>query len=420
MRSLRFVHCADIHLDSPLRGLAGQEGSAVSLIRSATREAFDRLIGRTIEEEAAFLVIAGDLYDGNWRDYQTGLFFVRQMARLKDAGIDAYLIYGNHDAESKITRSLALPENVRVFPPRKPATFEIRDLGIALHGQSFRQPAVTENLARSYPAPIDGALNIGLLHTALSGADGHQNYAPCSLDELVQKGYDYWALGHVHEPSIRHRRPFVVYSGVLQGRHIRETGPKGAYMVSVDDGAISDVASLEVDLVRWAVVDVPLQNCTSLEDLYDAIRTRIEQAVAQHADGRLLACRIVLRGSTAVHGAALGSEEKLLAEARSAAEGLGEEKAWIERLVVRTDPLPSEDDRTALEDAFGRIDDAKDDESMLSLLREDIGALIAKLPHEVRKDTDDELLRAAADGNYNRLIDLAGPYAMARLTEGQD
>ena len=419
MQSLRFVHCADIHLDSPLRGLAGQEGNAVSLIRSATREAFDRLIGRTIEEGAAFLVIAGDLYDGNWRDYQTGLFFIRQMGRLREAGIGAYLIYGNHDAESQITRRLALPENVKVFPARRPATFGIDELGVALHGQSFGQRDVRENLAQSYPPPRSDALNIGVLHTALTGAEGHANYAPCSLEELVQKGYEYWALGHVHEPGIRHERPWVVYSGVLQGRHIRETGPKGAYLVSVDDGDISDVAPMQVDLVRWSVVRVAADNCTSLQDLLEATRNRIEQAVLEEADGRLLACRILVTGPTEVHTIALGSEEKLLAEARSAAEGLGEERAWIERLVVKTEPLPNAVGSEALEDAFGQIDQASDDETLRSLLREHIGALVAKLPHEVRDETDDELVRAAANGDYERLIELAGPYAMARLTEGR-
>ena len=340
MQSLRFVHSADIHLDSPLRGLAGQEGSAVSLIRAATREAFDTLVSRTIEEEARFLVIAGDLYDGNWRDYQTGLFFVRQMGRLREAGIRVYLIYGNHDAESQITRRLVLPDNVSVFPARKSATFEIEDLGVALHGQSFRQRDVSENLAQSYPPPKPGALNIGVLHTALAGAEGHANYAPCSLEELVRKGYDYWALGHVHQPNILHRQPYVAYSGVLQGRHIRETGPKGAYLVSVQEGVISEPVQLEVDLVRWSIVEVPAQHCTSIQDLLDAVRDRIEQAVLERADGRLLACRIVISGPTEIHSAALGSEEKLLAEARSAAEGLGEDRAWIERLVVNTAPLP--------------------------------------------------------------------------------
>ena len=109
MTSFRFVHAADVHLDSPLRGLTGQEGAAADRIRTATRQAFENLVTQAIQEEAAFVVVAGDLYDGDWRDYHTGLFFVRQMGRLATANIPAFLLYGNHDAESQITRRLAFP-----------------------------------------------------------------------------------------------------------------------------------------------------------------------------------------------------------------------------------------------------------------------------------------------------------------------
>ncbi|TFH42733.1 MAG: DNA repair exonuclease, partial [Lysobacterales bacterium] len=202
MAAFRFLHAADIHLDSPLKGLAGHEGRAAERIRTATREAFDQLVGFAIEEQVAFLVVAGDLYDGDWRDYKTGLFFAAQMGRLNKAGIPVYLLYGNHDAESQITRRLVLPENVNVFGSRKPVTFKLDELNVALHGQSFRERDVSDNLALTYPEPIGGAFNIGVLHTGLGGMGGHANYAPCSLGDLVSKGYDYWALGHVHHGEV--------------------------------------------------------------------------------------------------------------------------------------------------------------------------------------------------------------------------
>ena len=151
MKSFRFVHTADIHLDSPLKGLSGHEGRVADRIRTATREAFDNLIGKTIDEEADFIIIAGDLYDGEWRDYHTGLFFTSQMGRLAKAGIPALVLYGNHDAESQITRRLELPENVHAFSERKPETFTLDELRVALHGQSFRQREVTDNLVPAYP-----------------------------------------------------------------------------------------------------------------------------------------------------------------------------------------------------------------------------------------------------------------------------
>ena len=420
MRSFRFVHSADIHLDSPLRGLAGQEGNAVALIRSATREAFHALVSRTIEEEASFLIIAGDLYDGDWRDYQTGLFFVRQMGRLASAEIPVFLIYGNHDAQSQITRRLTLPQNVHVFPTRRPDTFPLDHLGVKLHGQSFRTRDVVDNLAVGYPPPKKNWLNIGILHTGLAGEEGHAKYAPCTLEQLVQKGYDYWALGHIHMPSVRHKRPYVVFPGNLQGRHIREAGPRGAYLVTVEEGDITAVDPFHVDLVRWAQVEVSATGCASIQDLCDRIRDRIERSVFEEADGRLLACRIVVSGSTEIHARAEVSRETLLVEARAAAAGLGEERAWVEKVVIQTTPEKDAAAALDLANALGDIAEARYDERLLADLRSTVGRLVSKLPHEVRDHPEDPLLRKASEADYEGLVELAGPYAMARVLGGGD
>ena len=156
MTSFRFIHTADIHLDSPLRGLGGQEGSAAERIRVAPREAFDALVGQAIQEKVDFVVIAGDLYDGNWRDYRTGLFFVRQMGRLAEERIPVFLLHGNHDAESQITRRLVLPANVRTFSPRRPETFALDEFGVVLHGRSFPRRDVTDNLVPGLSAADAG------------------------------------------------------------------------------------------------------------------------------------------------------------------------------------------------------------------------------------------------------------------------
>ena len=415
MPSFRFIHAADVHLDSPLKGLAGQEGSAANLIRSATRKAFEGLITRTIEEQAAFLIIAGDLYDGDWRDYHTGLCFVNQMGRLREAGIPAYLIYGNHDAESKITRSLTLPDNVSVFSARKAETRRIPDLDVALHGQGFRKRDTTENLASRYPSPVAGAFNIGILHTGLSGAEGHALYAPCSLDELRNKGYDYWALGHIHQPEIVSRDPYVVYSGNVQGRHIREAGPRGAMLVSVEDNAVSDLEPFHVDVVRWALVDVGVADCASVNDVYESMRAAIENAVQDQADGRLLACRIVLSGSTAAHDAVLGSRERILAEAQAAAAGLGDEVAWVEKLKIETTPPSDTVPDPALAETLGDLSLAQQDKGLIDDLKKQLGPFVSKLPPEVRDSAESELLQAAKESDFAKLIELAGPYAMARL-----
>ncbi len=423
MTSFRFIHAADIHLDSPLKGLAGVEGTAAERIRTATRKAFDQLVGLAIEEQAAFMVIAGDLYDGDWRDYKTGLFFVNQMGRLQNAHIPVYLLHGNHDAESQITRRLTLPGNVHVFGARKPQSFEIDDLGVVLHGQSFRQRAVTDNLVPAYPESVAGAFNIGVLHTGLGGMGGHENYAPCSLDDLINKGYDYWALGHVHQAKVLNERPHIVFPGNLQGRHVRETGPRGAVLVTVENSEIVDLVAVHSDVVRWSVVPVDLENTASIGEAVDRVRDAIENAVATLAEGRLLACRIVLRGRTEAHELLLGAEDRLLAEARSSALGLGDDTAWVEKVVIATesaiDPETLPGSEGPVHELQRMLQEAGSDAGLLHELETDIGELVRRLPHEARADVEDMALKAAIDGDHAAMIAEVIPYLSARLMAGK-
>jgi len=417
---MKFIHAADIHLDSPLRGLARMEGRTAERIRTASRAAFEQLIQCAIDEKADFLVIAGDLYDGTWRDYKTGLFFAEQMGRLNQADIPVFVLHGNHDAESQITRPLTLPNNVRVFRTRSPQTFHIEELKVALHGQSYRETAVIDNLLPDYPPPVDGAFNIGVLHTALGGGMGdHANYAPCSLSELVAKGYDYWALGHVHQSQVLNQRPHVVFPGNLQGRHVRETGRKGACLVTVEEGAVVDFAMLALDVVRWAVLDVDVTAAGSTADVIDLMRDALVRSVAE-ADGRLLAARIELHGRTELHGRLVADIETITAEARSVALGLGDEAAWVEKIVVQTKPQADAIALAAREDTLGDLQRmlrmAMNDEELVTQMKEDIGELIGKLPYEVRDGCEDEVLAAAVAGEYGVLIEKVAPYLNARLT----
>ena len=423
MTSFRFFHAADIHLDSPLRGLAGQDGNAVARVRTATRQALDTLVGLAIEEEVDFLVIAGDLYDGDWRDYKTGLFFVAQMGRLNKENIPVYLLHGNHDAESQITRRLDLPGNVHVFGHRQPGTFSLDTLKVALHGQSFRQRDVTDNLVPDYPEPVPGAFNIGVLHTGLGGMGGHANYAPCAIEDLTNKGYDYWALGHVHRASVLHEKPHIVFPGNLQGRHARETGAKGASLVSVQDGEITELETIPCDVVRWEILSVSLADATRFSDVVERMQDALELAVAG-ADGRLLACRIVLEGRTAVHEQLFASEDRILAEARAGALGLGDESAWVEKVIINTRPEADAGKLVGREDAIGDLQrllrEAAEEQEMLAQIGDDIGKLVRQLPHEVRSNIDDSVLKAAIDGDYATLIGEVSPYLSARLTAEGD
>ena len=420
MNTFRFLHTADIHLDSPLEGLAGHEGPAVERIRAATREAFDNLVGQTLEEDVAFVIIAGDLYDGDWRDYHTGLFFARQMGRLAAGGIPVFLLYGNHDAESQITRRLVLPENVTAFSSQRPETFELKEIGVALHGQSFRQRDISDNLVPAYPEPMLGMFNIGVLHTGLGGRGGHANYAPCTLDDLVSKGYDYWALGHVHRAAVLHERPHVIFPGNLQGRHIGETGPKGAVLVTVEDGELTELLPVTADVVRWVQLFVSAEDCEQTIEVVDRVRAAVEGAAARDSDGRLLACRIELTGQTEVHDRLLVSTERLLAEARAGALELGEEAAWIERIVIATQPMLDPATLRAREDTVGELqrmlEDACEDTALMERFKADIGEFMHRLPHELRAKPGDTVLKVAIAGDYADLIGQVSGYLTARIT----
>lgn len=295
-----FLHAADIHLDSPLRGLA-RRGAQADAFVNASRRALANLVDAAIDRGVAFLVISGDIYDGDWKDYATGQAFVREMGRLARAGIGVFLIRGNHDAASHMSRDLPLPPNVHVFPDTAVETVRLEALGVALHGRGFPHRAVPENVARTFPAAVPGAFNIGLLHTSLTGREGHDSYAPCTVEDLAATGYDYWALGHVHRREVVSRDPLVVFPGNLQGRHARETGPKGATLVRVAGGRVAALEDLVLDAARFDHRTVDLSAACDGEELARRARSVIAAAV-EEAGGRPLALRLSLIGETALHG----------------------------------------------------------------------------------------------------------------------
>ena len=380
----RFLHTADIHLDSPLKGLEVHEDAPVDNIRGATRRAFDNLIDLAVEERVDFLVISGDLYDGDWKDYNTGLFFAGRMGRLNWAGIKVFIVSGNHDAASQITRAMPLPENVFLFSASKPQSVKLEEFGVTIHGQSYSSRAVTENLALCYPHADPHSFNIGLLHSSLTGREGHENYAPCTLDDLKSRGYDYWALGHVHQREIVSEDPWVVFPGNIQGRHIKETGPKGAALITIEDGHISAVEERDLDVLRWSLCQLDLSDYENSDSVYGAVRQVLEQELDQ-ADGKPLALRLVLTGESPIHTQLLDHTAQWTEEFRGIAASLGD--VWLERVRFRTRRkmhpgiVLSEDTPVA-----GLLRSIKtlelDSETLLRLVPE-LSALKSKLPVEI-------------------------------------
>ena len=383
---MRFIHASDLHIDSPLRGLDRYDGAPVERLRSATRSALERLVDRALAERVDFLLLAGDIYDRDWQDFHTGLFFRGQMVRLERAGIRCFIVQGNHDAQGVISRQLTLPSNVTVFSSRAAQTIRLDDLSVAIHGRSFPEREVNEDLVPSYPPPVPGFFNIGLLHTSLTGRAGHDTYAPTDLPTLVAKGYDYWALGHVHAREVLNERPRIVFCGNLQGRHAKETGAKGCELVTVEAGRV-EAEFIALDVVRWSQLSVPLDGVDRLESLNEAFARALEPVLAGTTD-RLHAVRVTLTGSTLLHGLEAAQPGTLAAAMHAAAQDIGTAEIWIEQ--VRLDlSTPLDRARAAQrQDAVGelvRLVDtiAGDDTELMRRAQVELGDLLGAMPAEV-------------------------------------
>lgn len=383
---MKFVHAADPHIDSPMKGLAAYPGAPVEAMRGATRNAFDSLVELCITEHADLLLVAGDVYDGDWKDFSTGLYLRAQLGRLRAAGIEVVMIHGNHDAASVITRQLKLP-GIHVLRHGRPESVVFESLGVVVHGQSFANRAVIENLAAGYPDPLPGLVNIGLLHTCLGGDAGHENYAPCSLEQLVGHGYEYWALGHIHERVVLDTDPYVVFAGNLQGRHMRECGAKGATVIEVIDGEMT-LQHHVLDHVRWARVTIDAAGVADDIELLERAEAALRSAV-EAADGRLVACRIEVEGITSVHERLVRDQDRLESELRALATDLHAEQIWVERICWQTSaPRAAAIGDDAVGETLKILRHAGADAQRLAVLADRLAPLALKLPAELKHGPD--------------------------------
>jgi exonuclease SbcD len=328
---IKIVHAADLHLDSPLRGLPAYPKAPLDAFRRATRRALRRLVALCLQEDAAALLLAGDLVDGSGRDHKTGLFLVRQLLRLHDAGIPVLSVRGNHDAASRVVKNVLWPGNVVELGLDGPETVVLEGAGLAVHGQSYLRPATYEDLARSYPAPISALANVGVLHTSAEGRRGHDPYAPCSRSGLLARGYDYWALGHVHAREVLAQAPWVVFCGNLQGRSPREVGPKGATLITVVQGRVAAVEHRPLDVVRYTDCAVDVSRHCRLDEVLDGVAVVFRQLARQQPDLGW-AVRLVLQGSAGVgctisHGAAYRQDA-----VRDVAASVGGAGIWVTQI----------------------------------------------------------------------------------------
>lgn len=339
----KFLHAADIHLDSPLQKLERYEGAPVEELRQATRRALQGLIELAIDQEVDFVLLCGDLYDGDWKDYNTGLYFISQISKLQKANIPVYIISGNHDAANKMTKTLKLPEGVHLLPSNNPQTIFLDQLGVAIHGLGFAAPVIRQDLSVSYPKAIPGYFNIGLLHTCAMGREGHDPYAPCTLEGLKSKGYDYWALGHIHQREILAQNPLIIFPGNIQGRHIRETGSKGCMLVTCQDSGQVTTDFHSLDVLRWERCKVGVTGAETSPEVIDRLLDHLA-ILLESNEGLPLATRIEITGACPAHAGLMANPERLMNEVRSVAIEAGGGRLWIEKIKLLTTSPPDQDE----------------------------------------------------------------------------
>lgn len=420
--SFRFVHAADLHLDSPFKGfeqdLEGLENGAAILhrLRESTFCAFNRIIDLCLAEKADFLLLAGDVFDVADRSLRAQLRLNEGLARLSEAGIPAFLVYGNHDHDAGWRAGLVPPEGVHTFGTEavesRPVIRDGKEIA-RVYGISFPTRSVTENLARLFVREADAPFAIALLHANVDSTGGHADYAPCRLAELEAAGFDYWALGHVHEPRIlRADAPCVVYAGNPQGRDVREAGERGCYLVSISEGGAVYPEFRAVDCVRWLRRELRIGETTTDQDLYAMLDQALSETAAENPD-RDVVVRFEITGRGALHSR-LGPAyiEDLVGQLREAYTG-GAAFVLIESIRVRTSPALDRDELaqsgTLLGDVVALSRSAQRDpelrDELFSALEPLFAHRIAPLLEEGREEADEpDLLAAATD----YLLDLLG------------
>ena len=348
----RFVHTADIHLDSPLRSLSLRNPELAQLIGDSTRQALVSIVALCLEEQVDALIIAGDLYDGEQTSMKTARFLAAQLARLSQAGIAVYKIRGNHDALSKITQELVLPDGVKVFGGRAEMVLHTGNgIDIAIHGMSFGKPQAPESLLPKYRPPEAGAVNIGIMHTSVGGAAGHDLYAPTSATDLHAAGFDYWALGHIHKRTQHAGVRTVIMPGMPQGRDINEAGEKTVSLVTVGDDRSIRVEERLTSVAQFERVSVDLSDAQDWRSAMGRIEAALGAARNATRAPHLVA-RLQLNGRTAMAWRLRRDRDLLLAETEQRAEGLGQ--VWIEKIEIATE-APSQASSSVLADPVNEL-----------------------------------------------------------------
>lgn len=299
MRPLKFIHAADLHLGRPFSGLRESRPTLADLFLGAGYTAWDRIVQAAIDEKAEFVTLGGDVFDSAYPSLKARLAFRDAMNRLSDAGIPVFVALGNHDPLETFPDSLRSLEAVHIFGPQPEGVKFHRQDGaqaVVIYGVSFEKTSTRENLANRFKRNGGDHSAIGVVHANVSGTSGHDDYAPCSLDDLRLAGMDVWCLGHVHQAQVLWKDPLIVYAGASQGAHIKEVGPRGFYLIEVDSRTPASARFIQVSPVVWEQVELDVAEALTDEDLIAAVEGACRQFCQGEATAEAFVVRINLTG----------------------------------------------------------------------------------------------------------------------------
>ena len=414
-----FVHAADLHLDSPFRGMVGGEvpDAILKRLRSSTFDAFDNLIKLCLDQKADFLLLAGDIFDAADRSLRAQLKLRDGLQRLAGAGIQTLAVHGNHDHCAGWRAGLTWPEEVFFFPPGevrcRPVLRQGQEIA-RVYGISYPQAAVADNLTAGFLRRGDGPFAIALLHCNLGGLGGHANYSPCRLEDLLSRGFDYWALGHIHTRQILSPgHPLVVYPGTTQGRHPGETGPRGCYVVKVHGAGAVAAEFVPTDCIRWARCRVDISGKNTMEELLASLELELQRGIAG-AESRSLVVRVELNGRGPLHRELIRSRGPLLQrlQEQAAADAGSDSFLWPESLRDYTRPEIERDELaqsdTLLGDLLELVREARQDGSLKDRLIRSLAGLTGHV-------TAGRYIEPPGEAKWERLLDQAEDLALDLL-----
>ena len=417
---LKFIHTADLHLGSTFHGHAQYDDKTAQLLSNATYRAFKKIIELCIHEDVDFLLISGDIYDSQDKNIKAQLNFSQGLRQLDENGIRCIIVHGNHDPVSSWSKKVKLPESTIRFSCTEPEVhsyYSPNGKHLAnIVGMSFETELVFANLSKYYPEKEkDWPFTIGLLHCNVGSIEGHDQYAPCNINDLKRCGYDYWALGHIHKPGvINEARPLVAYSGNPQGRDMGETGPRGCFLVTIDRSGSIKRKFIDTSSILWDKIQIDTGEIESLEDLDCLIREELSDL--SYRQKKDIICRIELVGNNRIYDEII-DEDAIIEFTKNLNEEpvSSKNRVLVDKITNNTRPVIDREEvkerNDIVSDICTIVDEIPHSSEMLEQIKESVDDLYKnpKLRHLLQYPDDDELLS---------LISQAESFLLSRMVGG--